>query len=294
MASRSESREPGPDVPGDSAGVYFLSVEAFEARTEPPRYESRPPQESPVTERKIHFDETVAAGYDATSAHMFDTALLDATTAFLAEHAQGGAALEFAVGTGRVALPLVARGVPVTGIEISQPMLDRLAAKPGADAIAVTCGDIARTRVEGTFSLVYLVFNTITNLTSQDEQVACFQNAADHLDPGGRFVIECYVPQLRSVPYGERFRPYDVSDTHVGFDEFSDFVAQIQYSHHVYTEKDGTMRRFSAPFRYVWPSELDLMARLAGMRLVERWADWGRARFTGESRSHVSVWEKVR
>lgn len=281
-----------PDLPGDSAGVYFMSVEDFESRSGPaatPRLASTT-REMPMP--KVQFNKAVATRYDEDAGPMFAPELLAATAGFLAEHAQGGAALEFAVGTGRVALPLHARGVPVAGIDVSQPMLDQLAAKAGAADIPVRCGDIATTRVEGSFQLVYLVYNTITNLTSQDEQVACFQNAADHLAPGGRFVIEVYVPQLRSVPPGERVRPYDYSATHLGFDEFTDFVNQIQVSHHYWFREGGETQNFSAPYRYVWPSELDLMARLAGMTLKERWADWSRAPFTGESRSHVSVWQK--
>jgi len=241
---------------------------------------------------EVRFNEQIAARYDEDSAHMFGPELIERTVDFLAERAGGGAALELAIGTGRVALPLKARGVPVHGIDVSQPMLDRLAEKPGAEGIGITCGDIATTRVEGAFRLAYLVFNTITNLTTQDEQVACFQNAAAHLEPGGRFVIEVYVPELRRVPPGERVRPYDFSPSHLGFDEFTDFVNQIQVSHH-YWFGDGETRTFSAPYRWVWPSELDLMARLAGMALEERFADWTAAPFTGESPAHVSVWKKA-
>ncbi len=211
---------------------------------------------------------------------------------FLEELARDGAALEFGVGTGRVALPLSGRGVPVHGIDISEPMLEQLRTKPGSDQIAVTVGDFARTRINGSFRLAYLVFNTITNLTTQDEQVACVRNAADHLEPGGRFVIEVFVPELRRVPPGERVRALDVRRTHLAFDEYTDFAGQILLSHH-YWIHDGDVRIFSAPYRYVWPAELDLMARLAGMTLRERWASWTRETFTDESTSHVSVWEKT-
>jgi SAM-dependent methyltransferase len=240
---------------------------------------------------KIHFDEEIAARYDETSAHQYRPEVLDPTVDFLEALAGDGAALEFGVGTGRVALPLSERGVPVHGIDISEAMLEELRRKPGAGRVATTAGDFATTRVDGTFRLAYLVFNTITNLITQDEQVACFQNAAAHLEAGGHFVIELFVPELRRVPPGERLRAFDVGRTHLGFDEYTDFVAQILSSHHYWIE-DGKLRTFSAPYRYVWPAELDLMARLAGMTLCERWADWSREPFTDESNSHVSVWEK--
>jgi len=240
---------------------------------------------------KVHFDAAVAAGYDETSSEMFRPELLGPAVDFLAALAGDGAALEFGVGTGRVALPLAARGVRVHGIDNSQPMLDELAKKPGADAIRTTTGSFADARVEGTFRLVYLVFNTITNLTTQEAQAACFANAAAHLEPGGRFVVECYVPKLRRLPPGERVIAFDLGPGHQGFDEYTDFVGQIQVSHHHWMG-DGPPRHFSAPFRWVWPSELDLMARLAGLRRCERWAGWTREPFTDESPSHVSVWEK--
>ncbi len=241
---------------------------------------------------KIQFDDEIAARYDETSAHMFRPEVLDKAVDFLEEWADGSAALEFGVGTGRVALPLNRRGISVHGIDLSEPMLEELRKKPGSERIALTLGDFARTRIDESFRLAYLVFNTITNLTTQEEQVACFQNAAAHLEPGGRFVIEVFVPELRRVPPGERIRPFDVSPTHLAFDEYTDFVAQILYSRH-YWINDGDLRTFSAPYRYVWPSELDLMARLAGMPLRERWASWTREPFTDESPSHVSVWQKT-
>ena len=210
---------------------------------------------------------------------------------FLEALAGDGAALEFGIGTGRIALPLSARSVPVHGIDISEPMLKQLQSKPGAEQIGVTIGDFAKKRVRGTFRLVYLVFNTIMNLTTQDEQVACFENAAAHLEPGGCFVIEVVVPDLRRLPPGERVRAFNISQSRFGFDEYTDFTGQIVYSHHYWTDA-GNLRSFSAPFRFVWPSELDLMARIANMTLHERWAGWRREPFTEESDSHVSVWKK--
>jgi len=238
-----------------------------------------------------YFDERIAAGYDADPT-MFDPAVLAPTVDFLAELAGGGAALEFGIGTGRVALPLSQRGVPVHGIDLSPAMVERLKAKPGADGIGVTIGDFATTRVDGAFRLAYLVYNTITNLTSQDEQVECFRNVAAHLEPGGHFVIEVAVPDLRRLPPGETVRAFAVRPTYVAFDEYTDMAAQIAYSHH-YWMVDGKLEVFSVPFRYAWPSELDLMARIAGMTLRERWSGWTRKPFTSVSPSHVSVWEKT-
>jgi len=223
---------------------------------------------------------------------MFASEVLGATVDLLAELAGDGAALEFAVGTGRVALPLAARGVPVSGIELSTAMVEQLQAKPGSERIDVTVGDMATTRRPGQFRLVYLVYNTIGNLTTQDAQVACFANAAAHLEPGGVFVIETGVPELRLVPPGQDTRVFAHSPGYVGYDEYVDFVAQQAVSHHFLTN-DGTVSETVTPFRYAWPSELDLMARLAGMTLRHRWADWTRSAFTGESTSHVSVWEKT-
>ena len=240
---------------------------------------------------KIYFDEHRAERYDADSADMFDPAVLDPAIAFLAELAGTGPALEFAIGTGRVALPLSRRGVAVRGIDLSPAMVARLQAKSGAHDIDVTIGDIATTKVDGTFRLVYLVYNTIMNLTTQDEQVECFRNAAAHLEPGGRFVIEVIIPALRVLPPGETVRAFTVTPTRFGFEEF-DFATQIAYSHH-YWAVDGRLEVFSAPYRYVWPSELDLMARLAGMTLCERWSGWNREPFTSDSTTHVSVWEKT-
>ena len=237
------------------------------------------------------FGERVAARYDESSAEMFDPAVVDPAVDFLAELAGGGAALELGIGTGRIALPLARRGVPVHGIDLSEEMVARLRAKPGAEHIGVTMGDFATSRVEGSFRVAYLVYNTINNLTTQEEQVACFQNVAAHLEPGGCFVIEVGVPALQRLPPGETVRPFDVSPTHLGFDEY-DVVSQGLISHH-YSLIDGRLEVVSMPFRFVWPAELDLMARLAGMTLRERWAGWRRERFTSDSTSHVSVWEKT-
>jgi SAM-dependent methyltransferase len=237
-----------------------------------------------------HFGERVAARFDERHAHKADPAVVDPIVDFLAGLAGDGAALELGIGTGRIALPLSARGVRVHGIELSEAMVARLRAKPGADRIGVTIGDFATTTVDGTFSVAYLVANTIMNLTTQDEQVACFCNAAAHLRPGGCFVIEVLVPGLQRLPPGERFQPFDLSPTHVGVDEI-DVATQALVSHHYWVDGDE-VEVYSPPFRYVWPSELDLMARLAGLRLRERWGSWTREPFTNESRKHVSVWER--
>jgi len=237
-----------------------------------------------------YFGEEVAARYDESAAELFEPAAVDPVVDFLAGLAGGGRALELGIGTGRIAVPLAGRGVEVHGIDLSEAMVARLRAKPGAEAIGVTVGDFATTRVDGRFALAYLVFNTIGNLTTQDEQVACFENVAAHLEPGGCFVIETGVPQLQRLPPGETVRPFDVSEDHLGFDEY-DIVRQGLVSHHFWRE-DGAWQRASTPFRYVWPAELDLMARIAGMRLRERWSGWNGEPFTAESTGHVSVWEK--
>jgi SAM-dependent methyltransferase len=242
-------------------------------------------------DRPNFFDERVAAGYDDSSAEMFTPEQVEPAVAFLAGLAWGGDALELGIGTGRIALPLSRRGVRVHGIDLSPQMVTRLREKEGADRIGVTLGDFATAKVGRQFSLAYLVYNTIDNLTSQDAQVACFCNVADHLEPGGRFVVEVIVPDLRRLPPGERFHAFAVTPEHLGFDEF-DVAEQTCVSHHYFVSGDR-VEQMAAPFRYVWPAELDLMARIAGMRLAGRWSDWSRAPFTNESRSHVSVWEKV-
>jgi SAM-dependent methyltransferase len=234
-----------------------------------------------------YFGEHVAATYDDSSEGMFDPAVVDTAAGVLAGLAGRGRALELGIGTGRIALPLARRGVQVHGIDLSLAMVARLRAKPGGDTIGVTIGDFATTRVEGTFSLAYLVFNTIMNLTTQEAQVACFRNVAAHLEPGGCFVIEVGVPDLRRLPPGQTAVPFHVSPTRWAFDIY-DVATQAMSSN--YITVDGGYR--SIPFRYVWPTELDLMAQLAGMRLRERWEGWTRQPFTSESGQHVSVWEK--
>ncbi|HEX6472887.1 MAG TPA: class I SAM-dependent methyltransferase [Streptosporangiaceae bacterium] len=237
-----------------------------------------------------YFGEAIAAGYDESAADRFDPRVLEPTVDVLAELAGSGRALELGIGTGRVALALAGRGVQVHGIDLSRAMVARLRAKPGGDAIGVTIGDFATTRVDGTFSVAYLVFNTINNLTTQDAQVACFENVAAHLEPGGCFVIEVGVPKLRALPPGQNVVPFRVEGTRWAYDVY-DVATQAMSSN--YVEVDGDRGSFwSIPFRYVWPAELDLMARLAGMRLRDRWDGWTREPFTSESRQHVSIWEK--
>ena len=240
---------------------------------------------------KDYFDERIAKSYEAKWPEIFEPAVVDAAVSFLAGLAGSGAALELGVGTGRIALPLSQRGVRVHGIELSPAMVAEMRTKPGADAIGVTIGDFATTRVEGSFELAYLVRNTITNLTTQDEQVQCFQNVAAHLRPGGCFVVEVYIPELQRLPPGETVHAFTVTPTHLAFEEY-DLATQIAFSHH-YWVVDGRLETFTAPFRYVWPSELDLMARLAGMTLRERWSNWNREPFTSASRSHISVWQRT-
>ena len=236
-----------------------------------------------------YFDERVAARYDESSSEMFAREAVEPAVDFLAALAGDGPALELGIGTGRIALPLAGRGVEVHGIDLSRAMVARLREKPGGEGIPVAIGDFATTRADGAFSLAYLVFNTINNLTTQEEQVACFRNVAAHLEPGGRFVIEVGLPELRRLPPGETMHVFDASEGHWGIDEY-DLVNQGLVSHH-FSVVDGAIERVSMPFRYVWPSELDLMAELAGMRLRERWSGWKREPFTDESRKHVSVWE---
>ena len=248
-----------------------------------------PAAPSLATMPEDHFGPQVAARYDEDSAAMFAPEALGPAVDRLEALAAGGPALEFAIGTGRVGLALAARGVPVTGIEFSTAMLAQLRAKPGGEDIPVTIGNMATTKVDGTFRLVYLVFNTIVNLTSQDAQVDCFANAAAHLEPGGCFVVEVNFPQLRRLPPGDRARVSAIGEGRWSIDEY-DVVNQRMTSHHFRATEDGVERR-PIPFRYVWPAELDLMARLAGLRLRERWGDWHGGPFTEESRSYVSVWD---
>ncbi|GAA4489420.1 class I SAM-dependent methyltransferase [Actinoallomurus oryzae] len=230
--------------------------------------------------------------YDAEESEMSSAAVLEPTLAFLSELAGDGRALEFAIGTGRVGVPLRERGVPVVGIELSEHMAAVLRRKVDEDMLPVAIGDMATTVVSGEFTLVYLVYNTITNLLTQDEQVECFRNAARHLTPGGRFVIELGVPPLRFLPPGQVAVPFDVSERHLGFDTF-DLVEQMLVSHHLTRDgEDGRYRRGSSRHRYAWPAELDLMARIAGLELERRVADWDGAPFTPDSAKHVSVWRK--
>jgi SAM-dependent methyltransferase len=240
-----------------------------------------------------YFGEEIATKYDETTEHEGRSSPeeINPVVDFLVALAGDGRALELGIGTGRIALPLAERGVPVHGIDLSEAMITRLRAKPLGDRIGVTIGDFATAEVDGVFALAYLVYNTIQNLTTQEAQVACFQNVADHLAPGGCFVIEVGLPDLQRLPFGETIRPFDLSETHLGFDEY-DVANQGLISHHYTRAPDGTFKKSSGPFRYVWPSELDLMARLAGMTLRERWSGWKREPFTSVSTQLVAVWQK--
>lgn len=237
------------------------------------------------------WDDDTAERYDDQSAEMFAPEVLDPAVDFLAALAGAGPALELAIGTGRVAVPLAARGVAVSGIELSQPMVDRLRRKVSAEEVPVVLGDMATATVAGSFSLVYVVWNSIGNLCTQDEQVQCFRNAARHLAPGGRFVVELWVPGIRRFPPGQAAVPFEVTERHVSFDTY-DMVSQRGTSHHYWRREDGSTRYGASNFRYIWPAECDLMARLAGLRLERRVADWHGAPFTSDSESHVSVWRK--
>jgi hypothetical protein len=238
-----------------------------------------------------HLSPVVAAAYDDAHDDHFKPEVIQGAVNVLAELAGDGPAVEFAVGTGRLAFPLAEKGVDVFGIDLSEPMLEQLRSKPGADLVNVVLGDMTSTQVCTDARLVYLVYNTIMNLRTQEQQVACFRNAAAHLVTGGRFLIETMVPELRQLPPGETIRPFDVSARHLGFEEYVDLVNQISISHHYHIDGDR-VRTNSPAFRYVWPSELDLMAQLAGMELEARWENWDRDMFTGDSRSHVSIWRK--
>jgi SAM-dependent methyltransferase len=242
------------------------------------------------------FGDEVAATYDDDTADMATPAALAPVLEVLEEYAGDGPVLELAIGTGRVGLPLAQRGHRVAGIELAPAMVARLRAKEGGDeaAIPVIVGDMTSAKAPGagSFSLAFIVFNSLMNLTRQEAQVACFENAAAHLVTGGHFLVEIEVPALRRLPVGERFVLVDRSETHVGIDEY-DTATQQQWSHHISFLADGRVRRVSPPFRYAWPAELDLMARLAGMRLVKRWGDWDRRDFNGDSTKHVSIWQKV-
>jgi SAM-dependent methyltransferase len=243
---------------------------------------------APVTSSDV-WDEATAAGYDRTSSFMFSADVLGPAVDFLAELAGEGPALEFAVGTGRVAIPLARRGIPVTGIELSQPMADQLHRKQ--PELPVVVGDMTTATAPGTFSLVYVVWNSIGNVRTQSGQVDCFRNAARHLAPGGHVVVELAVPQLRRFPPGQTAVPFHVGSRHVGFDTL-DLVTQQGTSHHYWREDGGTVRYAASNHRYVWPAELDLMAQLAGLEPVRRVADWDGRPFTADSESAVSVWRK--
>jgi SAM-dependent methyltransferase len=239
----------------------------------------------------VSWDRDLAEVYDETYAAGFGPAVLDPVVDVLAALARGGPVLEFAVGTGRVALRLAERGIAVHGIELSPHMAQRLQAKPGADAVSVTIGDMTTTRVPGTFTLVYLVANTIMNVTTQQDQLAVFANAAAHLEPGGCFVVEVIVPQLQHVPPGDTARVFRLDPDHVGIETFDDLVGQIAWSHH-WMQVRGRLVRHSAPYRYVWPSELALMGTIAGFRLRDRWANWQHASFTSDSTTQIAVFDK--
>ncbi|GAA3675756.1 SAM-dependent methyltransferase [Yimella lutea] len=235
------------------------------------------------------WDSEAALRYDESSAFMFEPEVLDPAVDFLAALADGGSALEFAIGTGRVAIPLADRGVHVAGIELSEPMVEQLRSKD-AD-LPVSIGDMATATRPGAFDLVYLVWNSIGNLRTQSEQVECFRNAARHLKPGGRFVIELWVPGIRRFPPGQAAVPFHMGEHHVGFDTY-DMTTQQGTSHHYTRGDDGSVRYGASNFRYIWPAECDLMAQLAGLEIEARYADWSKAPFTTDSESHVSVWRK--
>ena len=237
-----------------------------------------------------HFAGRVAEQYDAQSADMFDPAVLGPTVDMLAELAGGGRVLEFAIGTGRVALPLAERGVEVVGIDNSEAMVAQLRGKPGAERVEALVGDMAATRVEGEFSLVYLVFNTIFNLVTQDGQVACFENAAAHLGSGGRFVIEARVPELQRLPLGQTVLPWRADPGGISAYVYDVVTQRLSGQHHHFI--DGRVESSPTEMRYAWPAELDLMARIAGLRLQDRWGGWRREPFTHLSPAHVSVYEK--
>ncbi|MEU2661594.1 class I SAM-dependent DNA methyltransferase [Micromonospora sp. DT46] len=235
------------------------------------------------------WDDDTARRYDTPGTGMFASEVLGPTVDRLAELAGGGAALEFAVGTGRVAVPLAARGVPVSGIELSRPMVERLRTKVDEATVPVVIGDMATATAPGEFSLVYLVYNTISNLLTQSEQVACFRNAARHLAPGGRFVIELWVPELRKLPPGLDATVWSSEPGYIGLDTY-DVLRQQVVSHHFRFDESTHAQLFRSPHRYIWPAELDLMGQLAGFELESRHADWSGAEFTADSRSHVSVY----
>jgi len=236
------------------------------------------------------FNERIAANYDDNERSMFNDLMLERTCSVLAELAENQRALEFAIGTGRIALPLQKRGVKIHGIEISKPMVDKLYEKNGSVEIDVVIGDMASVRIPGSFQFVYLVYNTITNLITQEEQVNCFLNVAAHLHPGGYFVLEDLVPSIQAFPIGKTTNAFDASEEHIGIDEI-DTVNQTVVSHH-YWIQNKTVETFHSKHRYAWHGEYDLMARIAGLELQSRWGGWDKSDFTSDSKSHVSVWKK--
>jgi SAM-dependent methyltransferase len=237
------------------------------------------------------FNKRVADNYDHADRAMFDEKLLQQTSSFLSELADDRRALEFAIGTGRVALALQNHGVDVQGVELSQHMVDKLKEKPGSDKIDVVIGDMASVKIPGKFTLVYLVYNTITNLITQNEQVNCFRNAASHLCKGGFFVLEDQIPLVQNLPPGTTISAFDASDEHVGIDVI-DIVNQTVISNHYWID-DGSVELFRSTHRFAWPAEYDLMAQIAGMELYGRWGGWDKSEFTSDSESHISVWRKV-
>lgn len=246
-----------------------------------------------MTNNPDYFGPGVAERYDDPEDPMFSPEVLGPTVDMLADLAGDGDALELAIGTGRVAIPLAQRGIHVEGVDLSGAMIEQMRRKPGGDTIHAVVDDITTVRLGRTFALTYLVFNTISNVTTQDGQVAVFETAAAHLRPGGCFVVEVGIPDLQRLPRGDRFRPFSITDDHLGIDEY-DVVSQRLVSHHYRQRGSGPgLALRSIPFRYVWPSELDLMARVAGLRLRHRWGDWDRSPFTALDDKHVSVWEKA-
>lgn len=241
---------------------------------------------------ETHFDGWVAQHYATLWPELFDPAVLNPTVECLAELANGGPALELGIGTGRVALPLARRGITTHGIELSEAMIAQLKTQPGGNDIEVTQGDFATTKLNQKFQLIYLLRNTITNLTTQEEQVECFRNAAAHLQPGGRFVIENYIPALQQLPQGETARIVTRTPTHIAVEDY-DLANQIAVTHH-YWIIDGEPKTFESPHRYLWPAELDLMAKIAGLTSQNRWTDWHKTPYTSQSKNHISVWQKQR
>jgi len=244
-------------------------------------------------EQDFFLDERIARHYDSSSLDMFDAALLDATVGTLAALAEGGSAsaLELGIGTGRVSIPLAARGIRVTGIDLSEPMLSELRAKPGARDITVSIGSFRTMRLDRRFRLVFGVYNVFTTFTTQDEQVSAFVNAADHVEPGGYLLAECWIPDLQRLPPGDRIRAFELSSEHLGFDEY-EVAEQRCTSHHLLLEEDRIVARGASHHRWLWPSELDLMARMSGLERHARWSSWARDPFTSDSRSCISVFSK--